>query len=136
MQSIMSHLDVNLRKHFDANTLSADEFAYQQGKEEQHNIAIQQVADEITAATLKGNYSKIDLYSIQEIQADTELFWDKEAELREAWYRGVRGSELELMVAKLMGVTNQIVSSIAYDEAPAELEQRNTDMIISMREAS
>ena len=64
------------------------------------------------------------------------MFWDKSAELREAWFNGVRGGELESLVASLMGVTYQVAASIAADYAPEELAQRNADMIISMREAS
>ena len=136
MSTIMSHLDLSLKAHFDAHSLSADQLARQLDQEEQRNNALNQVAAEIAEAAMKGDYSKIDLFDIQEAEADTEMFWDKSAELREAWFNGVRGGELESLVASLMGVTYQVAASIAADYAPEELAQRNADMIISMREAS
>ena len=64
----MSHLDLNLKAHFDAHSLSADQLARQLDQEEQRNNALNQVAAEIAEAAMKGDYSKIDLFDIQEAE--------------------------------------------------------------------
>lgn len=101
----------------------ADELGYQQIVNE-HREAL---TNALTEQALKGDYSLLDLDDIQENESCEDLFWQRHSELRQAWNTGVRGHDLEMLVAGLMGVTRGIITAMVIERLPSVLDRIETD---------
>ena len=103
----------------------ADELGYQQIVEE-HREAL---TNALTEQALKGDYSLLNLGDIQENESCEDLFWQRHSELRQAWNNGLRGVDLELLVAGLMGVTRGIITAMVIERLPSVLDRIETDSV-------
>ena len=103
----------------------ADELGYQQIVNE-HREAL---TNALTEQALKGDYSLLDLGDIQENESCEDLFWQRHSELRHAWNNGVRGYDLEILVAGLMGVTRGIITAMVIERLPSVLDRIETDSV-------
>ena len=122
-----------LRKPFPANygamrpeaaaDALADELGYQQMVDEYTTKLI----EDLTERALQGDRSLVDLDAIQEDESCADLFWDRHADLVKAWNTGVRGYDLEILVAGLMGITRGIVTALVIDKLPDVLGNLETD---------
>lgn len=103
------------------NSQAADRYAHQLDEEQARQDAIDSLVDQMTGAAFKGDYLSIHLDDIQEIEADTNEFWQLTAQLREAVCSGKTDNEVMLIVHDLVGMQKSIITSIAIQKAPAAL---------------
>lgn len=96
-----------------ANSIAADRYADECGKEEARVEARRQISNEIAKKALVGNYSDISLDTIQEAEADNDKFWQLTAQIREAVCSGKSDDDVMSLVRDLVVEQKFIIGNIA-----------------------
>lgn len=103
-----------------ANSIAADRYADECGKEEARIEAQGKIIDEIAKKALIGNYRDISLDTIQEAEADNDKFWQLTTQIREAVCSGKSDNDILLLVHELVGLQKFIISNIAISKSTLE----------------